>query len=52
MMVFGAVWALTPNLDLALAPVRWLVARIGRLRHVLRVALSIRRGSASAPASA
>jgi putative ABC transport system permease protein len=39
MMVFGAVWALAPNLDLALAPVRWAAGTIGRLRHVLRVAL-------------
>ncbi|HEV2461289.1 MAG TPA: FtsX-like permease family protein, partial [Ktedonobacterales bacterium] len=39
MMVFGAVWALAPNLDLLLAPVRWLLSRIGRSRHVARMAL-------------
>jgi putative ABC transport system permease protein len=39
MMVFGAVWALAPNLDLALAPARWLGARLGRMRHVATIAL-------------
>ena len=39
MMVFGTVWALAPNLDLLLAPVSWLLARLGRLRHITRVAL-------------
>lgn len=39
MMVFGCVLALAPNLDLALAPLRWLVARLGRLRHITRIAL-------------
>ena len=39
MMVFGTVWALAPNLDLLLAPLSWLLARLGRLRHVTRVAL-------------
>jgi putative ABC transport system permease protein len=39
MMVFGAVWAVAPNLDLVLAPLRWLLTRLGRLRHVANVAL-------------
>jgi putative ABC transport system permease protein len=39
MMVFGAVWAIAPNLDLALAPFRWLGARLGRMRHVTSIAL-------------
>jgi putative ABC transport system permease protein len=39
MMVFGAVWALAPNLDLVLAPLRWLIGRVGMLAHVVRVAL-------------
>lgn len=39
MMVFGAVIALAPNLDLLLAPISWLLSRFGRLRHVIAVAL-------------
>lgn len=39
MMVFGAVWALAPNLDLLLVPAGWLLVRLGRLRHVARVAV-------------
>jgi putative ABC transport system permease protein len=39
MMVFGAVWALAPNLDLLLRPVAWLLARLGRIRHVVRITL-------------
>jgi putative ABC transport system permease protein len=39
MMVFGMVIALAPNLDLLLAPVRWILIRLGRLRHVSAVAL-------------
>ena len=39
MMVFGAVLALAPNLDLLLLPARWLLATMGRLRHVTAVAL-------------
>ncbi len=39
MMVFGMVIALAPNLDLLLAPVRWVLTRLGRLRHVCAVAL-------------
>ena len=38
-MVFGAVIALAPNLDLLLAPVAWLLSRVGRLRHVTTIAL-------------
>ncbi len=38
MMVFGAVWAIAPNLDLLLAPLRWLGAHLGRLAHVTRIA--------------
>jgi putative ABC transport system permease protein len=38
MMVFGAVLALTPNLDLLLVPVKWIVARVGRARHVTYIA--------------
>lgn len=39
MMVAGAVWALAPNLDLLLAPLRWLL-RLGRRRGaVARIAL-------------
>lgn len=40
MMVFGAVWALAPNLDLLLVPAGWLMVRVGRLRHVARIAIS------------
>jgi putative ABC transport system permease protein len=39
MMVAGAVWIITPNLDIALAPVRAVLGRIGRFRHVTRIAL-------------
>jgi putative ABC transport system permease protein len=39
MMVFGMVIALAPNLDLLLAPARWALIRLGRLRHVSAVAL-------------
>lgn len=39
MMVFGTVWALAPNLDLLLVPAGWLLVRLGRLRHVARVAV-------------
>lgn len=39
MMVFGLVWALAPNLDLLLAPLRWLFRRVGGARHVTRIAL-------------
>ncbi|HEX6544009.1 MAG TPA: FtsX-like permease family protein [Ktedonobacterales bacterium] len=39
MMVFGAVIALAPNLDLLLMPVSWLLGHIRRLRHVTSVAL-------------
>ena len=39
MMVFGCVLALAPNLDLLLAPLRWLAARLGGLRHIARIAL-------------
>jgi putative ABC transport system permease protein len=39
MMVLGAVLALAPNLDLLLAPAKWLLSRLGRLRHVTFVAL-------------
>jgi putative ABC transport system permease protein len=39
MMVFGCVLALAPNLDLLLAPLRWLGVRLGRLRHISRIAL-------------
>jgi putative ABC transport system permease protein len=39
MMVLGAVLALAPNLDLLLAPAKWLLTRLGRLRHVTYVAL-------------
>jgi putative ABC transport system permease protein len=39
MMVFGCVLALAPNLDLLLAPLRWLGVRLGRLRHIARIAL-------------
>ena len=39
MMVFGAVIALAPNLDLLLAPISWLLTRVGRMRHVVSVAL-------------
>ncbi|WIG57289.1 MAG: hypothetical protein OJF49_000033 [Ktedonobacterales bacterium] len=38
MMVFGAVWAIAPNLDLLLIPVRWLFAVL-RHSHVTRIAL-------------
>jgi putative ABC transport system permease protein len=39
MMVLGAVLALAPNLDLLLTPAKWLLTRLGRLRHVTFVAL-------------
>ncbi len=39
MMVFGAVIAIAPNLDLLLKPVSWLLTQGGRLRHVTAVAL-------------
>ena len=39
MMVLGSVLALAPNLDLLLAPAKWLLSRLGRLRHVTFVAL-------------
>lgn len=39
MMVFGAVWALAPNLDLLLVPAGWLLVRLGHLRHVARIAV-------------
>ncbi len=39
MMIFGCVLALAPNLDLLLAPLRWLGVRLGRLRHIARIAL-------------
>ena len=39
MMVAGAVWIITPNLDIVLAPVRAVLGRMGRLRHVTRIAL-------------
>ena len=39
MMVFSAVIALAPNLDLLLKPVSWLLIQGGRLRHVTSVAL-------------
>jgi putative ABC transport system permease protein len=39
MMVFGCVFALAPNLDLALAPLRALGSLLGRLRPASRVAL-------------
>jgi putative ABC transport system permease protein len=39
MMVFGAVLAITPNLDLLLVPVKRLLARLGRARHVTYIAL-------------
>lgn len=39
MLVFGCVLALAPNLDLLLAPIGWLAARLGRLRHITRIAL-------------
>jgi putative ABC transport system permease protein len=39
MMVFGAVWAIAPNLDLLLRPLDWLLGLPGRLRHVTRIAL-------------
>ena len=39
MMVFGTVWALAPNLDVLLIPLRWVSSRLGRLRHVTRIAL-------------
>ncbi len=38
MMVFGAVFALAPNLDLLLAPLRWALTRLSRLRHVTAIA--------------
>jgi putative ABC transport system permease protein len=39
MMVFGAVLALAPNLDVLLAPFQWLSHRLGRPRHVAYIAL-------------
>jgi putative ABC transport system permease protein len=39
MMVFGAVLAITPNLDLLLAPLRRLAEYFGRARHVAFIAL-------------
>ncbi|HEV7129393.1 MAG TPA: FtsX-like permease family protein [Ktedonobacterales bacterium] len=39
MMVFGVVLAIAPNLDLLLAPLRWALGLIGRLRHATRIAL-------------
>ncbi|MGH2516890.1 MAG: hypothetical protein ACRDHP_14655, partial [Ktedonobacterales bacterium] len=33
------VWALAPNLDLLLLPLTWLLTRLGRLRHVVRMSL-------------
>jgi putative ABC transport system permease protein len=39
MMVLGSVLALAPNLDLLLAPAKWLLSQLGRLRHVTFVAL-------------
>jgi putative ABC transport system permease protein len=39
MMVFGAVWALAPNLDWLLRPLGWALGLLGRLRHVTRIAL-------------
>jgi putative ABC transport system permease protein len=40
MMVMGTVIALAPNLDIILAPARWLATRVGGRRHVGRVALA------------
>jgi putative ABC transport system permease protein len=40
MMVFGVVFALAPNLDILLAPARWFALRIGRRRHIGRIALA------------
>ena len=40
MMVFGTVFALAPNLDILLAPGRFLATRVGRRRHVGRIALA------------
>ncbi|MEO7001128.1 MAG: ABC transporter permease, partial [Ktedonobacterales bacterium] len=39
MMVAGCVLALAPNLDLLLAPLKGVAGRLGRLRHVARIAL-------------
>ncbi len=39
MMVAGCVLALAPNLDVLLAPVKWLAGRLRGLRHVARIAL-------------
>jgi len=39
MMVAGCVLALAPNLDLLLAPLKWLAGRLRGLRHVARIAL-------------
>ncbi len=39
MMVLGVVLAIAPNLDVALAPFKWLATRAGRARHVLYIAL-------------
>ncbi len=39
MMVFGAVLAITPNLDILLAPARVVMTWLSRVRHVTSVAL-------------
>jgi putative ABC transport system permease protein len=39
MMVFGCVLALAPNLDILLAPLRLIGARLGSIRHVTSIAL-------------
>lgn len=39
MMVFGTVWALAPNLDVVLLPLRWVSSQAGSLHHVTRIAL-------------
>ncbi len=39
MMVFGAVLAVAPNLDLLVAPFQWLSRRVGRPRHVAYIAM-------------
>lgn len=38
LMVFGAVVALAPNIDLLLLPVRWLLRWVSRARHVAAMA--------------
>ena len=40
MMVMGTVVALAPNLDIVLAPARWLATRVRGPRHVGRIALA------------